>query len=314
MDAEPQDEELMTTQAAAPVPVPDSTQGVIHSAVPDSGGLNNEADGELDNASYSTKGLKIEGLSESIKSFRRSSLFVKIFSPTHKEAEEAAFVKKRKKSPFTTIFPCLFKPKGPAIGDTAAVDQHFRELVPSYEPEAPLLPPQTKEMEGKITLVLDLDETLVHSSFSPISNYDYCIALEMGGGTHSVYVRKRPRVDNFLKMVCKWYEVVIFTASLSLYANPVCDRLDPNNEMPYRLYREHCVLIGGCYVKDLSKLGRPAEKTIIIDNSALSYCLQPEQAIPISNFVSDMRDRELDEILNVLEKARNLKDVRNAYV
>jgi len=290
------------------------TQGVIHSAVPDSGGLNNEADGELDNSSYSTKGLKIEGLSESIKSFRRSSLFVKIFSPTHKEAEDQAQIKKRKKSPLASVFPCMFAPRGPSIGDTASVDEHFRELAVSYEPDSPLLPPQTEEMKGRITLVLDLDETLVHSSFSPISNYDYCIALEMGGGSHSVYVRKRPKVDNFLKMVCKWYEVVIFTASLSLYANPVCDRLDPNNEMPYRLYREHCVLIGGCYVKDLSKLGRPAEKTIIIDNSALSYCLQPEQAIPISNFVSDQHDRELDEILKVLQKAKDLKDVRNAYV
>jgi hypothetical protein len=37
----------------------------------------------------------------------------------------------------------------------------------------PALPPQTKRSKGKICLVLDLDETLVHSSFKPVENPDF---------------------------------------------------------------------------------------------------------------------------------------------
>lgn len=134
----------------------------------------------------------------------------------------------------------------------------------------------------------------------------------MQGEIHTVYVKKRPGVDHFLSKVSEWYEIVIFTASLALYANPVVDLLDPHNLVQLRLYREHCVLIGGCYVKDIAKLGRDLKRTVIIDNSPLSYVLQPENAIPISAFFTDDNDRELERTLELLEHAKNLEDVRKA--
>lgn len=190
---------------------------------------------------------------------------------------------------------------------------HLKTLQPTYEPESPLLPSAPPHAEDRICLVLDLDETLVHSSFTPIPSADFEIPLEMQGEVHTVYVKKRPGVDDFLKKVSEWYEIVIFTASLALYANPVMDLLDPHNLVQLRLYREHCVLVGGCYVKDIGKLGRDLKRTFIIDNSPLSYVLQPENAIPITAFFTDDNDRELEKTLALLEEARHLKDVRKAF-
>lgn len=81
-----------------------------------------------------------------------------------------------------------------------------------------LLPEMIKEDLGKKTLVLDLDETLVHSSFKPVPNADFVISIELEKEVHHVYVLKRPGVDEFLLRVAQKYEVVVFTASL----NKVC--------------------------------------------------------------------------------------------
>ena len=71
---------------------------------------------------------------------------------------------------------------------------------------------------GKKTLVLDLDETLVHSSFKPIPNPDYIIPVEIEGKVVDVYVLKRPWLDHFMAAIAGQFEIVVFTASLSKYA------------------------------------------------------------------------------------------------
>ncbi len=71
---------------------------------------------------------------------------------------------------------------------------------------------------GKKTLVLDLDETLVHSSFKPIPNPDYIIPVEIEGKIVDVYVLKRPWLDHFMAAIAGQFEIVVFTASLSKYA------------------------------------------------------------------------------------------------
>lgn len=130
-----------------------------------------------------------------------------------------------------------------------------------------LLPPVRKSDENKMCLVIDLDETLVHSSFKPITNPDFIVPVEIDGTIHLVYVLKRPWVDEFLAHVGELYECVLFTASLAKYADPVADILDTKGVFRSRLFRESCVLYRGNYVKDLSRLGRDLHRVIIVDNS-----------------------------------------------
>ncbi|KAH9363209.1 hypothetical protein HPB48_003858 [Haemaphysalis longicornis] len=112
-----------------------------------------------------------------------------------------------------------------------------------------LLPPVRHQDVHKICLIIDLDETLVHSSFKPISNADFVVPVEIDGTVHQVYVLKRPYVDEFLQRVGDAYECVLFTASLAKYADPVADLLDKWGVFRARLFRESCVFYRGNYVK-----------------------------------------------------------------
>ena len=143
----------------------------------------------------------------------------------------------------------------------------------------PLLPPPLPENVGKVCLVLDIDETLVSTSWSPVSQPDMILPLE---NSETAYVKKRPFVDEFLRFCSPLFEIVIFTSADSVYANPLMDQLDPGRQLlgEYRLFYEHCTVhTCGCtrsWVKDLSLLGRPLNKICIIDNSPEAYDFQPQ--------------------------------------
>ena len=108
----------------------------------------------------------------------------------------------------------------------------------------------------------------------------------------------------------KFYEIVIYTASSSKYAIPVIDKLDPLGLITHRLFRNHCKLISNEFVKDLSVIGRDLSQIIIIDNSPISYKLQPDNAIPIKSWTGDQSDKELEFLMPLLEKVSTLSDVR----
>ncbi|XP_033824937.1 carboxy-terminal domain RNA polymerase II polypeptide A small phosphatase 2 [Periophthalmus magnuspinnatus] len=177
------------------------------------------------------------------------------------------------------------------------------------EPEPSLLPEVKAQDQGKICVVIDLDETLVHSSFKPVSNADFIVPVEIEGTTHQVYVMKRPYVDEFLRRMGELFECVLFTASLAKYADPVTDRLDQCGVFRARLFRESCVFHQGCYVKDLSRLGRDLNKTLILDNSPASYIFHPHNAVPVLSWFDDLEDAELLNLLPVFEELSRAEDV-----
>lgn len=90
-----------------------------------------------------------------------------------------------------------------------------------------LLKPQAESLRGRKTLLLDIDETLVHSTFTPTDQADIVLPIDIEGRTCNIYVMVRPGSCDFIVEVGKYFEVVIFTASLSKYANPLMDILDP---------------------------------------------------------------------------------------
>ncbi|KAK8075210.1 phosphatase PSR2 [Apiospora hydei] len=194
----------------------------------------------------------------------------------------------------------------------AAVPEEKAVAVTESTPEQKfLLPPIEPHMKGRKCLVLDLDETLVHSSFKILHQADFTIPVEIEGNYHNVYVIKRPGVDQFMKRVGELYEVVVFTASVSKYGDPLLDQLDIHKVVHHRLFRESCYNHQGNYVKDLSQVGRDLKDTIIIDNSPTSYIFHPQHAVPISSWFSDAHDNELLDLIPVLEDlaGSNVQDV-----
>ncbi|XP_063063523.1 CTD (carboxy-terminal domain, RNA polymerase II, polypeptide A) small phosphatase-like a isoform X2 [Engraulis encrasicolus] len=180
---------------------------------------------------------------------------------------------------------------------------------PPKSPAKFLLPEVTRDDYGKNCVVIDLDETLVHSSFKPINNADFIVPVEIDGTVHQVYVLKRPHVDEFLQKMGELFECVLFTASLAKYADPVADLLDQWGVFRARLFRESCVFHRGNYVKDLSRLGRELSRVIIVDNSPASYIFHPENAVPVQSWFDDMSDTELLDLIPVFEGLSTESDI-----
>uniref|UniRef100_A0A3P8THC9 protein-serine/threonine phosphatase n=1 Tax=Amphiprion percula TaxID=161767 RepID=A0A3P8THC9_AMPPE len=210
-------------------------------------------------------------------------------SPKTGQVSRSALKQPRSCNIFKALFCCLQAqdgPKPPAPlpppSQQALLESQENGTVVKSEPS--LLPEMEAQDQGKICVVIDLDETLVHSSFKPISNADFIVPVEIEGTTHQVYVLKRPYVDEFLQRMGELFECVLFTASLAKYADPVTDLLDHSGVFRARLFRESCVFHQGCYVKDLSRLGRDLHKTLILDNSPASYIFHPNNAVSLPVF------------------------------
>ena len=72
--------------------------------------------------------------------------------------------------------------------------------------------------------------------------------------------------------VCKWFNLVVFTASVQEYADPVIDWLESERKFfAARYYRQHCTFRHGAFIKDLSSVEPDLSKVMILDNSPLSY-------------------------------------------
>ena len=105
------------------------------------------------------------------------------------------------------------------------------------------------------------------------------------------------------------FEVVVFTASLAKYADPLLDLLDTSACVRWRLFRESCYPFEGNYVKDLTCLGRPLRDCIIVDNSPHSYIFQPFNAVPVRTWIDDPSERDLLELLPHLLALADVEDV-----
>jgi carboxy-terminal domain RNA polymerase II polypeptide A small phosphatase len=144
-----------------------------------------------------------------------------------------------------------------------------------------------------------------------VKNPDYIIPVEMDGRTSNIYVLKRPHVDYFLREMAKYFEVIIYTASLSKYADPLMDQMDPQGYCTARLFREHCAYVNGVFVKDMSALGRDMKDTILIDNSPTSYMLQPECGLPIISWYDDPNDTQLQQYVPMLIEMSKINEIRD---
>ncbi|UYV68706.1 CTDNEP1 [Cordylochernes scorpioides] len=198
------------------------------------------------------------------------------------------------------------------------------------------------------TLVLDLDETLIHSQHDGVIRQmvrpgtppdfilrvsgesfdlldDLCSSSHNGCAGYNrppsrqVLCAQRPHVDFFLDITSQWYELVVFTASMEIYGAAVADKLDNNRGiLRRRFYRQHCTMDFGSFTKDLSAISRDLSSIFILDNSPGAYrsyparcCVVADNAIPIKSWFSDPYDTALLNLLPVLDALRFTSDVRS---
>ncbi|KAI5907230.1 Nuclear envelope morphology protein 1 [Candida parapsilosis] len=200
--------------------------------------------------------------------------------------------------------------------------------------------PQRKRK--KKVLILDLDETLIHSlsrggprTFNPASK-SKMIEIKLNNVSSLYYVHKRPYCDYFLTQISQWFELQIFTASVKEYADPIIDWLEEEiidslkkkgkqhkiqSSSDYikpdiftkRYYRSDCTYRPGVgYIKDLSRYLRDDElkNVMILDNSPISYAMHEDNAIGIEGWINDSNDRDLLNLLPLLKSLSLCIDVR----
>ncbi|VUZ43678.1 unnamed protein product [Hymenolepis diminuta] len=195
-------------------------------------------------------------------------------------------------------------------------------------------------------MVIDLDETLIHSVLDGVSRPsqrggpppDFVLKVDIEHHPVRFSVHKRPHVDYFLSIlpnyfvildglylgnlgqiflhssikVSQWYELVIFTASLEIYGAGVADHLDNGRHIFQRRYfRQHCLYDSGSYSKDLSRVSTDLSSIFILDNSPGAYRSFPDNAIPIQSWFSDPQDTALLCLLPILDALRFVSDVRS---
>ena len=157
--------------------------------------------------------------------------------------------------------------------------------------------PNTK----KYSLILSLDETIIHLKINNLINHKGSIQL-------------RPGFNTFFKRIKPYYEIIIFSSRDKKYTDIILDSIDCNNSLiDHRLYKEHCTLYNNDLIKDISNIGRPLDKVIIIDNEEQNYRLQKENGINIKSFygnnINDDILFQLSEILINISKSED--DARN---
>ncbi|KAF9273911.1 hypothetical protein BGZ68_001097 [Mortierella alpina] len=171
--------------------------------------------------------------------------------------------------------------------------------------------PERTSTTPPITLVLDIDETLVHCATRPLDSPDIVFPVEYNQETWEVYGRIRPGMLEFLEKMSTKFEVITFTASQECYAEALLKIIDPEKKfIKHRYYRDSCVPVFGNYVKDLRILNRDLSKVVIIDNSPQAFGYQISNGIPIESWYDDKSDRELSKVMSFLETLEGVDDVR----
>ena len=182
----------------------------------------------------------------------------------------------------------------------------------------PYLPPIDNKY--KYTLVLDMDETLIHFVYKNknIKNMITYDMLEQNDLNELGMFMLRPYTKYFFEKLKNLYEIIIFTNGIKEYCDKILSLIDPNLEfIKFRLFRKHSISKDNdIKIKDLSLLGRDLSKIIIIDNSAKNYKLQQDNGLPITSWKGDVNDTALKNLIPILKNIaeNNVEDVRKIIV
>ena len=193
--------------------------------------------------------------------------------------------------------------------------------------------------ENKKILVIDLDETLIHTSFQKIENADFQIQLDSNinkknpdikniNNIHitkkvEAYIRIRPGVDKFLSQMTNYYDIYVYSASSKNYLNAIIKNIDKNNIIKQCYCRDDCIVYVEDYeedfdkpnnkynyVKDLKKINKELRNIVFIDNNTISFKLQEKNGIPIKSWFGDYEDIELYKLIPILKNLSGFYDVR----
>lgn len=194
------------------------------------------------------------------------------------------------------------------------------------ERKAVLLPPRKHETNGnklKKTLILDLDETLIHSDLDyQYKSHNEILKFHSDDKEEiNLPIILRPGLTEFLNYASENFELVVFTASYQNYADAILNYIERERKyFTMRLYRDSCIFLSpGLYIKDLSIfINRRIEDILLIDNSIFSFANQLDNGVLVTSFFNDPEDTFLANLIDYLNyiiiSSNDVRDVnRNSF-
>lgn len=210
------------------------------------------------------------------------------------------------------------------------VDEDLKNLLLSFDKlERPTaeqikaLKVEFGEVDRQKTLILDMDETLIHAKPKIKSNedfegdYDIVLKDDEDGSELTFMVKMRPGLVECLERLATFYEIAVFTAAERTYATKIIKHFDPNGDyIKHILSREHCIHVNNFYVKDLRIIAdRKMEDMVIVDNSIVAFAFNLDNGVPINDFRGDEpMDEELIYMTSYLEDIYHHDDIREANI
>lgn len=156
-------------------------------------------------------------------------------------------------------------------------------------------------------LVLDLDETLIHSTESPLSRTpDFTV--------DPYFVYTRPHLDTFVRTCLAWFETGVWTSATEDYARQVVARIFPDPSVLSFVRSSDAQKTTTQAVKNLSELekkGYPLEKIVVVDDSPLKHIYHQGNLVCVKEYRGDPADRELPRLTRFLEILGDAPDVRS---
>ena len=168
---------------------------------------------------------------------------------------------------------------------------------------------------NKKTLIVDMDETLIHGDVDFQFKYHDEILKFNFGNENDILIPLiiRPHLFEFLDYASENFNLIVFTASDKNYANSILNFIEKKKKyFIKRLFRDSCVYLNpGISIKDLRIFSDVTLNNIIlVDNSIFAFANQLSNGVLISSFYNDNNDCMLDNLIGYLGILLHVKDVR----
>lgn len=164
-------------------------------------------------------------------------------------------------------------------------------------------------------LILDMDETMIAAKFDGQEPKNFVPNYTFPFGDTKIHVRFRPYLNEILEKLALTWEIVVWTAGVQDYADPILDQIDPDKTLfKKRMYRTSCIKADQFFIKDLDViLDRQKENMVLVDNSILSFAFDLANGVPINSFMGNEKDdKDLLYLVGFLEEAFYHNDLRKA--
>jgi RNA polymerase II subunit A small phosphatase-like protein len=169
-------------------------------------------------------------------------------------------------------------------------------------------------------LILDIDGTLIYPEDYKLDDYDFSFYVY----NSTIYVKKRPWLDEFLKLCFKHFQVAIWSASGKEYVDRVLENILASDQKPVFVWSaDRCTQVRSrdglssyptYVVKDLKKVWRRKlyhrNQTLIVDDTSSTYSRNYGNAVPIKSYMGAKDDQELGRVWKLLFELKDCSNVR----